>query len=281
MVSMIASVLERFLAARGLHQLFVFFVLGLVFSLLAVFLAVQTRTGFVALFVIAIAILPVINRFLSLSELLGGRSRHVSEKKLAFEDILFRSKRWSIRQFLSDFAPVFEVYLVYFLTVFFSFFVVGVLMDFSLLSRVFSGDFGFFSPGSTVSFVGLLSNNIGVLFLGFLFSFVFEFGATFVVVRNAIFWGLTFGVFVSELAGAPIGLLLIIPHLVLEAASYFVSSIAGGVLSKAVAEEKIESERFFSLASQVFALLIVSIVLLVVAAGIETIVFNDWLLRFF
>jgi len=112
--------------------------------------------------------------------------------------------------------------------------------------------------------------------VGFLFSFVFEFGTTFVVIRNGIFWGLTLGVFAGSYPGNLLGLLLIAPHLVLEASSYFVSSIAGGVLSKAVVEEKIESERFYSLFTQVIALLLVSILLVVLAAGVETIVFNHF-----
>lgn len=144
------------------------------------------------------------------------------------------------------------------------------------LANVFPGQFGVFSPSKAmVTIEGLLFNSIGVLLLGFLFSFVFEFGTTFVVIRNAIFWGLTLGVFAGSYPGNLLGLLLIAPHLVLEASSYFVSSIAGGVLSKAVVEEKIESECFYSLFTQVIALLAVSIMLVLIAAGIEAVVFNQ------
>jgi uncharacterized membrane protein SpoIIM required for sporulation len=271
---MLASVLERFLRGSRVGRLTTAFVLGLLFSLIGIFLSFQTHFGFAALFIISIAILPVIFQSISLSELLSGRVSSDSKHGVLLEDIQLRRKRWSVRQFFSDFWPLFELYLAYFLTVFFVFVVLGSLVGLDSLSSLFSGQFGFFNPGSTVSFQGLLSNNIGVLLLGFLFSFVFEFGTTFVVIRNSIFWGLTLGLFINSFSGAPLGLLLILPHLVLEASSYFVSSIAGGVLSRAVVEEKIESERFYSLFTQVIALLVVSVLLVVLAAGIETVVFN-------
>lgn len=271
---MLASVLERFLRGSRIGRLTTAFVLGLLFSLIGLFLSFQTQVGFVALFIISVAILPVIFQSISLSELLSGRVSSDSNRKILFEDIELRRKRWSVRQFFSDFWPLFELYLVYFLTVFLVFVLLGALTNFNLVSSLFSGQFGFFNPGSTVSFQGLLFNNIGVLLLGFLFSFVFEFGTTFVVIRNAIFWGLTMGIFAGSYPGNLLGLFLIVPHLVLEASSYFVSSIAGGILSKAVVEEKIESERFYSLFTQVIALLVVSIVLVIIAAGVETVVFN-------
>ncbi len=272
---MLASVLGRFLRNSRVGRLTTAFVLGLLFSILGIFLSLQTQFGFAALFIISIAILPVIFQSISLSELLSGRVSSDSSRKILFEDIELRRKRWSVRQFFSDFWPLFELYLAYFLTVFLVFVLLGAFLDFNRVSSLFSGQFGFFNPGSTVSFQGLLFNNIGVLLLGFLFSFVFEFGTTFVVIRNGIFWGLTLGVFAGSFPGNLLALLLIAPHLVLEASSYFVSSIAGGVLSRAIVEEKIESERFYSLFTQVIALLVVSIVLVVVAAGVETIVFNQ------
>ncbi|MBU0635903.1 stage II sporulation protein M [Candidatus Micrarchaeota archaeon] len=272
---MIASVLERFLYSKRFSHVLVFFILGVVFSLLAIFLALQTKVGFVALFIIAIAILPVVNRRISLSALLAGRITRSTKSGVLMEDITFRAKRWKLSQFFSDFWPLFEVYLVYFVTVFAAFILLGAWLDFGSITSIFELQFGIFRPGMSVSLEGLLINNLGVLFLGFLISFVFEFGTTFVVVRNAIFWGLTLGIFMTAFPGNFLSLLLILPHLLLEASSYFVSSIAGGVLSKAVTAEKISSERFYSLFTQVASLLLVSVVLVLIAGLIEVIVFNS------
>lgn len=274
-LGMIASVSERFLRAKGLNRILVFFILGIVFSLLGIFLSLQTGVGFVALFIITIAILPVVHKGISLSELLAGRTSKVSKDGLVVEVIELRAHRWSMGQFFSDFWPLFEVYLVYFLVVFGAFILLGSWLDFSSLSQIFSMQFGIFDPNVSVVFQHLIVNNIGVLLLGFLISFVFEFGTTFVVVRNAIFWGLTLGFFLGSAYNTTAGLLLIVPHLLLEASSYFVSSIAGGILSRAVAEEQLESERFYSLFTQVVSLLVISILLVVFAAGVETIVYNS------
>jgi uncharacterized membrane protein SpoIIM required for sporulation len=171
---------------------------------------------------------------------------------------------------------------MYFLAIFIAFVALGSLGELPFLTKIFSGQYGFFNPLETqISFQALMFNNIGVLLLGFLFAFIFEFGTTFVVVRNAIFWGLTLGFFINSFSGNPIGLLLIFPHLILEASGYFVSSIAGGVMSKSIIEEKIESERFRDLFTQVLVLLLVSILLVILAAGIETIVFNQLFPRIF
>lgn len=273
---MLSTVLERFLV-RSRWSAFVSFVLGLVFSLIGIFLALQTGVGFVALFIISIAVLPLVNRSISVSELLSGRVSSVGSSGIVMDDVAFRPTRWRFSQFLADFRPLFGIYLGYFVTVFVFFVVIGAFLDFRLVSSVFVGQFGSFVLGSPVSLSGLLFNNLGVLWLGFVFASLFEFGATFVVIRNAIFWGLTLGLFIAVHPGNILAVLLILPHLVLEASAYFVSSIAGGVLSRAVVEEKIESERFHSLFTQVAALFILSLALISVAVVVETFVFNTLL----
>ena len=278
---MLASVFEKILRRFGLSRFLVSFFSGIVFSLIAVYFSLLTGFGFVALFVISVAVLPVITRAISLSELISGRVSVAKHQGVLFEDFQFHGKRWSLKEFFLDFLPLFKIYLVYFLTVFAVFVQVGAFLDFEVVSRVFSGQFGFFDLGKTVDFSGLVLNNFGVLFLGFLFSFLFEFGATFVVMRNAIFWGLTLGLFLSSFSASPFALLLIFPHLVLEASAYFISSIGGSVLSRAVIEEKIHSERFFSLLTQVVALLVVSFFLVLFGAAVETIVFNSFFKNFY
>src|SRR3989344_5362358 len=83
---MLATFLHALLRNLKLGNRIAFFVLGAFFSIVGIFLSLQVNVGFVALFVISVAALPVIYRTISLSELLAGRVSSDSKKGVLFED---------------------------------------------------------------------------------------------------------------------------------------------------------------------------------------------------
>lgn len=132
---------------------------------------------------------------------------------------------------------------------------------------------------STGLFFDLFNNNLKVLMFSFIVSIILGGGAIFIIIWNASLWGTIFGMLAKTSAAAIgtsqwslLGLILIIvlPHMILEAASYIFAAISGSVLSLDLLKEKFMSERFKAIFSRVAYLLIIGVVVLVIAMLIET-----------
>ena len=91
---------------------------------------------------------------------------------------------------------------------------------------------GYFWFGGT--FQTILINNVGVLFLSFLFSLIYGSGAIFILAWNASILATASSMLAKSLGGAyklPIALLSYMPHGSLEIVAYFLAAIAGGIAS--------------------------------------------------
>jgi len=98
---------------------------------------------------------------------------------------------------------------------------------------------GYFWFGGT--FQTILINNIGVLFLSFLFSFIYGSGAIFILAWNASILATASSMLAKSLGGAyklPIALLSYMPHGSIEIVAYFLAAIAGGIASYNLTREK-------------------------------------------
>jgi hypothetical protein len=91
---------------------------------------------------------------------------------------------------------------------------------------------GYFWFGGT--FQTILINNIGVLFLSFIFSLIYGSGAIFILAWNASILATAASMLAKSLGGTyklPIALLSYMPHGSLEIVAYFLAAIAGGIAS--------------------------------------------------
>ena len=119
-------------------------------------------------------------------------------------------------------------------------------------------------------FAQILANNIGVLFLSFLFSFLFGAGAIFILTWNASVLATAIGSLarsIGGLAALPLAIVPYFPHGSLEILAYFIGAIAGGIVSAAMTRRK--SKRFWFVVKDGTKLMGVSVVILVVAAFVE------------
>lgn len=128
------------------------------------------------------------------------------------------------------------------------------------------------------SFIGIVQNNLWVLVVAFIISLIYGFGAIFIITWNASVWGVAFAV--QAIRFAPVygkdiftffGLimLVVIPHTLIEAMTYFTGAISGGIAAQGIAKESLVSERFSQLVTQSLILLIISLILLLLAAYLE------------
>ncbi len=138
-----------------------------------------------------------------------------------------------------------------------------------------------------LSFQTILLNNLKVLGLAFLFSFILGAGAIFLISWNATIIGvligkiaqdpLTFGsisignnIFLNYLIALPYTLLRLLPHGMFEFGAYFFGAIAGGILSVAIIKKQEEGMQAFLFAfKDSLEYLVISVVLITIGAAIE------------
>jgi len=121
------------------------------------------------------------------------------------------------------------------------------------------------------TFSTIVINNIGVLLLSFLFSFLFGAGATFILAWNASVLSTAVGMAAKSFGGAyalPLAVAAFFPHGSLEVLAYFIGGIAGGLISVAVTRRKSKWSGFVFKDS--LTLILASVVLLIIAGAIET-----------
>jgi len=83
----------------------------------------------------------------------------------------------------------------------------------------------------------LFSNNILVLFLLFIFSFILGIGSIWLISWNATVIGVLIGYRLD-----PLILIKILPHGIFEFGAYFLGAVAGGILSAAIIQERLKGE---------------------------------------
>lgn len=137
---------------------------------------------------------------------------------------------------------------------------------------------------STGLFYELLSNNFLVLIACFITALLAGDGAIFLIAWNASVWGTIFGL-TAKCAGLFAGthpyayfgliMLIVFPHMIIEAISYFLAAISGSVISKDVILERFASERFFEVFGFNLYLLLLALFFLVLGAIVETFVLNN------
>ncbi|MEM5882946.1 MAG: stage II sporulation protein M [Candidatus Aenigmatarchaeota archaeon] len=122
------------------------------------------------------------------------------------------------------------------------------------------------------TFQAIFFNNVGVMFLSFLLSFLFGAGAVFIISWNASVLAAAIGSLAKSIGGVkalPVAALPFLPHGSLEFLAFFIGAIAGGLISVAITRRK--SKNFWLIVFDSLKLLFVSIIILGIAAFIETI----------
>jgi uncharacterized membrane protein SpoIIM required for sporulation len=130
-------------------------------------------------------------------------------------------------------------------------------------------------------FSKIFLNNIKVLIFCLIFAFIYGFGAIFILTWNASVIGTAIGNFVrSNLSSTAsfthyfeitsLGVLRYMIHGIPEILSYFIGGLAAGIISVAIIKHDFKSEKFQHVLLDSADLLLLSIVVLLVAALIET-----------
>jgi uncharacterized membrane protein SpoIIM required for sporulation len=122
------------------------------------------------------------------------------------------------------------------------------------------------------TFEKIVVNNVGVLFISFLFSFLFGAGAIFILAWNASILSAAIGELARGIGGfhgLPYAVLVFFPHGSIEILAYFIGGIAGGVISAAITKK--HTDKFWLITFDSFKLMLISVVMLLIAGALEVV----------
>lgn len=270
--------LESLLQPEGAERapwkmLFLAMALGAISMALAAIIGQGVETGHLFVAFTCIGAAPLMVRLIQLEE------EHDEDKSVHGEiGILVRH------------SGMIEAYAFYFL---------GIIVISSLFFVVFPSDVmnsvlssqlgelgaieGLRTTGRAVSacgFMCLLENNIGVLVLVLVFSFVFGAGAVYINTWNASIVGTLIGTIAKQQAAAsggsvilaylvalPYALISIFPHGIFEIGSYFVGGLAGGMLGAAMIRRDWKDPVVLK---DIVTMFLIAVLFVVVGAAIES-----------
>lgn len=256
-------VLERLVSIRTAMKKPVWmFVIGGIVSvacLIISYLVFQTSVGMFTAFLVTFAVTPFMVNLTSMEE---AREEQIPdiEKMNIFQ---------RHRQILS-------VYIAFFAGMILTLSIVYLSFPSPVVQKIFEDQINEITLiRGNVTFGGtyetILLNNLGVLFLTFLFSFLFGAGAVFILAWNASVLAAAIGMAAKSIGGIaafPLATLMFFPHGSLEILAYFIGGIAGGLVSAVISKRK--SGKMFLIIKDSLQLMAVSVVLLIVAAFIES-----------
>ena len=270
-------VLEQLYSVRWIEQKTRYaFLMGVGYSVLGIVAAMLIfpgNPGIAAIAFTSLLILPSLTKLISIEANQAAR-----EKKFSISGLF--TEHWDIT----------KIYVFLFLGIMLSFAFFSLVWPQIATSAIFSQQASIFGSvtgqatavtSSGAFFWNLLKNNMLVLVVCLVLSLIYGTGAIFILTWNASVWGVVFALIAKNsavVAGANpfwiflITLIAVFPHLLLEAVSYILAAISGGVVSKAVIREKIFSNRFNQIIQDGLRLFVIALIVLVVAVYIEVFV---------
>ena len=246
------------------------FFLGAIYAfiaLIAAYVLFPENFIIVAVAFTSLLLLPLINRLLEIQK-----------------NIEAKSDKFEPKIFIKNHKDVFLVYISIFFGIFVAFILFSLLTPLPVLNVLFENqeiilNSIYRNNIQFADFAFIFSNNIKVLIVAYLAAYFFGTGAAFIISWNASVWGTIFGGIANNAViianQNPIlyffaMCIVFLPHLFFEASSYTMAGISGGIVSRAVGKERITSRRFERVIKKSLILLWISIILIFVAAVIES-----------
>lgn len=266
-----------------------YFAVGFVYSIIGIIISAMIfsqNIGLAAVFLISLAAISQVDKKISLSEQTLGKTKSIGTKILFLEEVVTVQHKVTLRSVYDDHKNLFKTYFFLFMGILLCFSLVTLVLPLEESSKLFGEQFKIIS-GAAFNDTGILSEilsiNLTVLLTGFFLALMFEYGTTFIIVWNASVWGTAFAIAAKQSFLIDVGnpvisfialILLVLTYLPFEAAAYFSSSIAGGLLHKAVTREMFHFTRFKLIGMHVIILLGFGAILLGLAGIIETYIIN-------
>lgn len=250
-------------------------ILGAGYSIVGIIIAsllFPQDPALVAVAFTALLLLPELYKIFSIEERQERMEKRVTFKNLIKDD-------WDvIKIYLFLFVGILLVYAI--ATMAMPSFQTNTLFREQLEIRLGQGFAGNAVLGTFSSdlFWSLLNNNFFVMLACFMLALLTGDGAIFLIVWNASVWGTIFG-YTARAASSFSGesvytlfakiMVVVTPHMMIEATCYILAAIAGAVISKDVILEEFASDRFMEVFGFNIYLLLFAVLFLILGAGVE------------
>jgi uncharacterized membrane protein SpoIIM required for sporulation len=256
-------VLERLISLRAAAQSpFSMFVVGAVVAMACLvisFVVFSDQVGMFTTFLVTMAMTPFMVRMI------------YREEKDTEDEIVEHKEN-----FLTSHADVLQIYAAFFCGVVLAMSIVFIMLPDKYVEPIFKDQVnqikiirgGF---ADLPVFSRILLNNLSVLMISFLFSFLFGSGAIFILTWNASVLSAAIGMAaktIGGVAGFPVAVMMFFPHGSLEILAYLVGGVGGGLISVAITSR--HSKCFWDVCGDSMKLMFAAVVLLVVAAFVES-----------
>ncbi len=177
--------------------------------------------------------------------------------------------------FFQRHKQVFLIYIAFFAGVTLSMSLIYLIVPEKYVEKIFEDQIETIRliRGSSVvvdSFQRIVFNNISVLIVSFLFSFLYGSGAIFILSWNASVLATAIGLTaksIGGLKGLPIAMLVYFPHGSIEILAYFIAGISGGIISTAISRRK--SPFLNRILIDSLSMLAIASILIIIAGAIE------------
>jgi uncharacterized membrane protein SpoIIM required for sporulation len=271
---MLESILSAEVAERKPWELlFVAIAIGGVATALAALVGQGKETGHLVVAFASIGAAPLLVRLMAIEE----------EKDEVLTGGHIVARHW----------PVIEAYGYYFIGIVVIVSLLHVILPGQLVNQVYSSQLdelkaikalaaGSDATARAVSacrFECLLENNLGVLALVLVFSFLFGSGAVYILTWNASIVGTLIGTIAHQNAAAyggpvmsylvalPMSLIAILPHGMFEIGAYFLGGLAGGILSMAIVRGHLTHKQILA---DVLTITALAVIFVIVGALVES-----------
>ncbi len=269
-------VLEQLFKVRWLERKAPFaFLIGAMFTIIGIIsakLIFGKDPSMMAVAFIAILLVPTLNKLLAYEE-----------------NVEIREKKFHFRQLFKDHKDVFEIYIFLFLGIFLTFALLAFILRPDSVQQMFPRQLSVAGLAGQATgvfgnpyFWSILGNNLLILFVCLVLSFIYGAGAILFIVWNASVWGVIFG-YVAKMSAVTVGanpflhfwttLVPTLPHLFGEGFAYLIAAIVGGVVSKGVIREDFMSPKFKHIVTDALIFLAMGFALIVISAYIEVAIF--------
>ncbi len=255
------------------------FLLGIGYSLIGILIAAilfPDDPALVAVAFTSLLLLPELDKIFAIEE----RQEHMDEK-------------FDLKHLWSDDKDVAKIWIFLFLGILLTYAIGSLILPSFQLNNLFREQLeirgalqGAAGAATFTSglFWDLLGNNFLVLLAIFIIGLLTGDGSIFLITWNASVWGTIFGITARNAAVVAdtnplvyfgLVMLIVFPHMLIEALAYVFAAISAGILSKDVLLEQFNSERFWFVFKFNFYLLIIALLTLVLGALVETFVLDN------
>ncbi len=263
-------------AKKSETKSFYLFIYGFIITLLSILLGYWVfpiHPGFVAISLIVLASSPLFYKI----------AQYEESKDISNEDEI---------GLIKEHLKAIKAFTFWFLGLSFGFFIFSAFSSKNFVNNVFSLQIQVVSrinPGLTggfkealISFITIAGNNLKVLLFCILFSFIFGIGSLFILTWNASVFGFATGAllrkeineitnnkFVNYFGAFTFSLLRFSLHGIIEIIAYFIAGLAGSIISFSLVKHHFSSKKFDKILLDVSDLIIISVILILIAAFIE------------